>query len=232
MIDLSQFLDKKVQVKFRNGCICEGKVLLNTTKSQIHNPYYFKNTAYECGYTKDGFEWNCTEPSAGDIIDIQEIKPMTMNKYEELEKQVAEMQKEINRLKAEEKKKPEITIETAYIGDVLEDGSIVVHKTDNMALLAAPAATEVRCEWSNEFTPVFDALKSGGFNPSQWFVPSKEQLQLAYKNCKQHFPSFCYWSSTEVSSTNACTLTFFNSNICSGAKSLSFCVRAFRVVNF
>jgi uncharacterized small protein (DUF1192 family) len=102
MINLSQFVGKQVRVTFRNGCICEGKVLLNTTKSQVTYPYYFKNTAYEGGYTKDGFELDCTEPTAGDIIHIEEIKPM--NKYEELEKQVAEMQKEIDRLKGEEEK--------------------------------------------------------------------------------------------------------------------------------
>jgi hypothetical protein len=75
MINLSKFVDKKVRVTFRNGCICEGKVLLNTTKSQITNPYYFKNTQYEGGYTKDGFELDFTEPTAGDITHIEEIKP-------------------------------------------------------------------------------------------------------------------------------------------------------------
>jgi hypothetical protein len=93
-------------VTFRNGCICEGKITRNTTKSQVTYPYYFKNTAYEGGYTKDGFELDSTEPTAGDIIQIEEIKPM--NKYEELEKQVAEMQKEIDRLKREEKNCPNL----------------------------------------------------------------------------------------------------------------------------
>jgi small nuclear ribonucleoprotein (snRNP)-like protein len=100
MIDLSQFVDKKVRVTFRNGCICEGRMSLNTSMNRVYNPYYFKNSAYECSYTLDGFELDSTEPTAGDIIQIEEIKPM--NKYEELEKQVAEMQKEIDRLKREE----------------------------------------------------------------------------------------------------------------------------------
>lgn len=179
MIDLSKFVDKKVRVTFRNGCICEGKVLLNTTKSQITNPYYFKNTQYECGYTRDGFELDCTEPTAGDITHIEEIKSMIdlskfvgkkvrvtfrngcerevkvcksiwyelgnktfslsekpgspmysssgvylsdakfdadiihieeikIMKYEELEKRVAEMQKEIDHLKREEKNYPKL----------------------------------------------------------------------------------------------------------------------------
>jgi uncharacterized small protein (DUF1192 family) len=102
MIDLSKFVGKKVQVTFRNGCICEGRMSLNTSMNRVYNPYYFKNSAYECSYTLDGFELDSTEPTAGDIIQIEEIKPM--NKYKELEKQVAEMQKEINRLKMEEEK--------------------------------------------------------------------------------------------------------------------------------
>jgi hypothetical protein len=108
MIDLSQFVDKNVRVTLRNGCICEGKVLLNTTKSQVTYPYYFKNTAYEGGYTKDGFELDSTEPTAGDTIKIEEIKPM--KKYEQLENQVAEMQKEIDRLKREEKNYPNLKL--------------------------------------------------------------------------------------------------------------------------
>lgn len=100
MIDLSQFVDKKVRVTFRNGCICEGKITSNTTGL----PYCFKSDEgnYECQLCYDGFEIDNTEPTAGDIIHIEEIKPM--NRYEELEKQVAEMQKEIDRLKKEEEK--------------------------------------------------------------------------------------------------------------------------------
>jgi hypothetical protein len=228
MIDLSKFVDKKVRVTWRNGKVIEGRI---KKSDYITKPYLFSNGVWFTTYTRDGryFAQN-PEDAVYDIIHIQEIKPM--NHYEELEKQVAEMQKEIDRLKAEEKKKPEITIENSKVGDVLEDGCVVVDKQGNMVLLAAPASTEVRCEWSNEFSDVFVVLKSQGFNPSQWFVPSKEQLQLAYKNCKQHFASFIYWSSTEVSSTIACNLGFIIGSISSCPKSLSFCVRAFRVVNF
>jgi len=106
MIDLSQFVDKNVRVTLRNGCICEGKI----TKNATGNPYYYKNDEgeYECQHTYDGFELDFTEPTAGDIIHIEEIKPM--NKYEELEKQVAEMQKEIDRLKREEKTYPKLKL--------------------------------------------------------------------------------------------------------------------------
>jgi len=104
MIDLSQFVNKKVRVTFANKCICEGKITRNT----IGLPYCFKcdEGDYEWDYTYDGFEIDCYEPTAGDITHIEEIKPM--NRYEELEKQVAEMQKEMDRLKREEKKYPDL----------------------------------------------------------------------------------------------------------------------------
>jgi hypothetical protein len=106
MIDLSQFVGKRVRVTLRNGCICEGKITRNTTS----HPYYFKNDEgdYECQHTYDGFELDSTEPTAGDIIHIEEIKPM--KKYEQLENQIAEMQKEIDRLKREEKNYPNLKL--------------------------------------------------------------------------------------------------------------------------
>jgi len=152
-------------------------------------------------------------------------KQQLQTKIQELENQLTEFKQQLSNYK-------EVTLETAVPGDVLEDGSIVVHKTDNMALLAAPVTTDVLCKWSKEFSGVFEALKDQGFNPSQWFIPTKEQLQLAYKNCKQYFTTSGYWSSTEVSSTNACSLLFFYGNISSDSKSYSNYVRAFRCVSF
>jgi len=152
-------------------------------------------------------------------------KQQLQNKITELENELSSFKQQLNNYK-------EITIETARIGDVLEDGSIVVHKANNMALLAAPATTEVKCQWSKEFSEGFEALKSQGFNPSQWFIPTKEQLKIAYTNCSQHFASYYYWSSTEVCSTDACYLVFYSGNIFSTTKSYSLCVRAFRCVSF
>jgi signal transduction histidine kinase len=161
-----------------------------------------------------------------------------MTSKSQLQSKIQELEKELNSFKKQLDSYKEITIETAKIGDVLEDGCIVVDKQGNMVLLAAPASTEVRCEWSNEFSDVFVVLKSQGFNPSQWFVPTEEQLKIAYENCKQHwvllfqFASNVYWSSTEVSSTIACFLRFGNGTIRSCSKSNSLCVRAFRCVSF
>ena len=94
MIDLSQFVDKKVRVTLRNGGVEEGFV-----KSTLHYDYPF---SINLNYYSNNGEWKHSEHRKYDIIQIEEIKPM--NKYEELEKQVAEMQKEIDRLKGEEEK--------------------------------------------------------------------------------------------------------------------------------
>jgi hypothetical protein len=65
----------------------------------------------------------------------------------------------------------------------------------------APKSTEVEAKWSKEFPEVFRVLKEQGFNPSQWFIPTKEQLKLAYRNVPNEFSSTTYWSSTESNAT-------------------------------
>jgi peptidoglycan hydrolase CwlO-like protein len=97
----------------------------------------------------------------------------------------------------------EVTIETASIGDTLEDGCVVLQKENGLALLAAPKSTEVHSEWSKEFAKVFEKLKDQGFNPSQFFIPTKEQLQLAQRNVPDEFSASIYWSSTESSAACA-----------------------------
>jgi hypothetical protein len=122
------------------------------------------------------------------------------------------------------------TLQEAKPGDMLEDGTVVIAKYNNAALIAAPKETEVRCEWSEEFTPVFNKLQKHGLNPSQWFIPSQKQLLLAYKNTKQQFSSTLYWSSTEASSANACYVGFNSGYQSAFSKTSTYCVRAFRLV--
>jgi hypothetical protein len=132
----------------------------------------------------------------------------------------------------------EVTIETASVGDTLEDGSIVLQKSNGLALLVAPKSTEVEAKWSKEFSEVFEALKSQGFNPGQWFIPTKEQLQLAYKIIPGEFPGDCfttrYWSSTEydADATYACAVYFGTGNTGDYGKTNVYCVRAFRCVTY
>ena len=148
-------------------------------------------------------------------------------KIKETEDQLASL-----RAKLEEPEYP--TLAEAKPGDKLENGCIVVHKVKDLqlALIAAPATTEVRCGWSKEFSDVFVCLAGQGFNKSQWFIPNVEQLKLAYTNCKEHFPATYYWSSTEDSSTFSCYVDFSNGIQRTTSKTNTVCVRAFSLVSY
>ena len=170
-----------------------------------------------------------------------------MTSKDQLQSKIRELEEELKTFKEQLNNYKEITIETAVPGDTLEDGSIVLKKENGLALLVAPASTEVVCQWSKAFPEVFDKLKVEGFNPSQWFVPTQEQLELAYDYrfvptqeqlelayslIRHHFSGDRYWSSTEASSTNACSQNFSLGNLGTGTKADSFRVRAFRCVTY
>ena len=148
-------------------------------------------------------------------------------KIKETEEQLASLRKQL-----EQPESP--TLESSKPGDKLENGCIIVHKFSDvkMALIAAPQHTAWYSHWSKEFSDVFDALEQASFNKSQWFIPNVEQLQLAYKNCREHFSVTHYWSSTEVSSTNSCYVNFFNGGRGPSSKTLTNCVRAFSLVSY
>ena len=155
-------------------------------------------------------------------------KTQLQNKIQELEAELQQFKEQLNNYKEHP------TIEEANVGDILEDGSIVVKKENGLALLMAPQSTEVYCAWSKDFYEVFEKLKEQGFNPSQWFIPTAEQLKLAYtnENVRKNFSATIYWSSTEVSSISACDQFFGGGIIRSGVKVFSRRVRAFRCVTY
>jgi hypothetical protein len=152
-------------------------------------------------------------------------KAQLKTEVQNLKTKLQEFQEQLNECK-------EVTIETAGVGDTLEDGSIVLQKSNGLALLVAPKNTEVEAAWSKEFSEVFEALKSQGFNPSQWFIPTKEQLKLAYRNVPNEFSSTRYWSSTEYGATYACFVNFGSGSSGTNGKTNVYCVRAFRCVTY
>jgi hypothetical protein len=155
-----------------------------------------------------------------------------MTSKTQLQSKIQELEAELQSFKQQLNTYTEITIENASVGDVLEDGSIVLKKSNGLALLVAPQSTEVKATWSKEFPEVFEALKEQGFNPSQWFVPTREQLQLAYNNLCDEFSSPLYWSSTDFNATLACNVFFTTGFAYFSFKTYSFCVRAFRCVTY
>lgn len=158
-------------------------------------------------------------------------KTQLQSKIQELEAQLQEFKKQLGSYK-------EITIENASVRDTLEDGSIVLQKSNGLALLVAPKETEVTCKWSKGFTEVFSKLEKHGFNPSQWFVPTQEQLKIAWKllhaynHIDNEFLNTNYWSSTENSATNGCCVYFNSGDTSLNCKANSCFVRAFRCVTY
>ena len=150
----------------------------------------------------------------------------------QLQKKVQELETELQEFKSQLSSYQEITIETASVGDVLEDGSIVLKKENGLALLVAPKSTEVKCPWSKGFPEVFQKLREQDFNPSRWFVPTKEQLQLAYQNIPDGWTFKYYWSSTEDDVCHAWAMGFFSGIPYTMNKIGSGCVRAFRCVTY
>ena len=147
-------------------------------------------------------------------------------KIKELEEELSSFKQQLNN------HKDHPTIQEAQVGDVLEDGCIVLKKENGLALLVAPESTEVHATWSKEFPEVFEKLKEQGFNPSQFFIPTKEQLNLAYRTIPQHFTLSGHWSSTEFITTIACAQSFNNGTIGPYSKAGEFWVRAFRCVTY
>ena len=153
-------------------------------------------------------------------------KSQLQTKIQELETELQSFKQQLNNYKDHP------TIQEAQVGDVLEDGCIVLQKSNGLALLVAPKSTDVLSAWSKEFPAVFKKLEEEGFNPSQFFIPAREQLNLAYETIPQHFASTCYWSSTEITATTACYQLFTNGLIYSFSKPNTCCVRAFRCVTY
>jgi hypothetical protein len=157
---------------------------------------------------------------------IMTTKTHLQSKIQELEEELQQFKQQLSNYKDHP------TIQEASVGDVLQDGCIVLKKENGLALLVAPESTDVYAEWSKEFPEVFKKLEEEGFNPSQFFIPTKEQLNLAWETIPQHFASTIYWSSTEVNATIACRQRFSNGNVLITSKIFALCVRAFRCVTY
>jgi len=148
----------------------------------------------------------------------------------QLEQKIIELESELQEFKSQLNNYSEITLENSKPGDTLSDGTLVIFKEGNRVLIAAPATTQVRRKWTPEFSEVFESLKSHGLIPSQWHVPTIEELEIAYKNAKDSFSAALYWSSAEGSATGGCLLFFGNGNTSFRNKTDTLCVRAFRWV--
>lgn len=77
-IDLSQFVDKEVYIRFRNGTRKEVK--LQKTMGDDGYPFYYYDQSQFFYYSQSGHYWHHPSPGPNDIVDIIEnhqAKPMT-----------------------------------------------------------------------------------------------------------------------------------------------------------
>lgn len=115
----------------------------------------------------------------------------------------------------------------ACVGDELEDGSIVLVKGDNHAIVVCPIEKEFCTDWH-----VITSRAWGGKFDPEWFIPSKDLLLLANKQIPQFFGTYSYWSSSEFNFLDA-----FVVNVDIGftnvfPKLYQFCVRPFSILTF
>jgi hypothetical protein len=89
---------------------------------------------------------------------------------------------------------------------------------------------ELRCSESDIAAKLCTNLTIGGY--SDWFLPSKDELELIYLNLHiqgfSYFSPDFYWSSTELDSKNAIHLYFVDGNFDGNYKTNPFSVRAVR----
>ena len=151
---------------------------------------------------------------------------------QQLLQSISDMEQQLNKLKQELESHKPPTIQEARVSDTLEDGSIVIKKESGLALLVAPKSTEVVCKWTKGFPEVYSKLNHFGFTPSQWFVPTVEQLHLAYNVIPNEFNRECYWSSSESYASIACSVDFGTGWQLNYGKSNTFCVRSVRYISY
>ena len=146
-----------------------------------------------------------------------------------------------------------LVVSTAPVGTTLPDGSKIICKAGGTAWIVAPSNTQVCQTWNNttntqvgnkpcvcDWPTLCTRMISCGFNPGDWFVPSCAQLLNPGYTCRTQWDTFnvsnvCYWSSTEVNSSQAFTTNFTAGNTTCYHffnKATTGSVRAFRCVTY
>jgi hypothetical protein len=140
--------------------------------------------------------------------------------------------------------------ECCPVGTSTRDGARLICKAGGVGWFVAPSSTQVTGEWAggqynstevgdkcciSEWSGLETALTNAGFTPTDWFVPSRSQLNNPGYVCRTNWDSFdaaSYWSSTEFNATVACRQVFAGGNITTAGKAGSSRVRAFRCATY
>jgi hypothetical protein len=117
------------------------------------------------------------------------------------------------------------------------EGGFLICKASPVRWVVSPRSAEVSRTWHLRNDANTTAQSVSGC--TGWFVPTRPQLQNPGFICRSFWgPAPCYsspaayWSSTEVSATNACFVAFTDGSAGSPNKTHSICVRAFRCVTY
>lgn len=114
------------------------------------------------------------------------------------------------------------------VGDVLEDGSIVLVKGDNHAIVVCSKEREFESDWGT----IMSRAWIGNFDP-EWFIPSKDLLLLAHKQIPSFFGgNHRYWSSSEFNFQDAFVVNVDKGFTNVFPKLYQFCARPFSILTF
>jgi len=119
------------------------------------------------------------------------------------------------------------------LGSAVAGGNLIC-VSGGVAWIVAPASTEVSRSWYSRNDAV--TLAQANAACGDWFVPTTSQLCNPGRCCAIYWESivYCtYWTSTEVTASNADTRNMANNQPFGWPKHISsFRVRAFRCVTY
>jgi hypothetical protein len=122
-------------------------------------------------------------------------------------------------------------VSDACVGDVLEDGSIVLVKGDNHAIVVCSKEREFESDWLGLMHHGLATCTTNHFD-SEWFIPSKDLLLLAHNQISMFFDNCSYWSSSEFNFLDAHAVNVRQNYADVVPKLFKFSVRPFRVLTF
>jgi hypothetical protein len=184
-LNLNDYVGHDVEITLRSWDKHQCELLEDKCRT-----YPFISNKTSTAWTKEG-EWFSGKNNK-DIIHIKFSKPRPpiMNRPELLST-IAKTKKQLTLLEEQLAQSPP-TLQDAVVGDVLADGSEVIQKWDNGALLAAPAKLNHNPSFGGYLSDLSITL-----NRWDWFIPTAELLDLAFGDLELNNPNRVpHWTSS------------------------------------
>jgi hypothetical protein len=154
-----------------------------------------------------------------------------MDRLTGITQKIQEAERQLEALRQDQRNYKKVS--DTRVGDVLEDGSIVLVKGDNHAIVVCSKEREFESDWGTIMSRGWDENEwDRKFDP-EWFIPSKDLLLLAHKQIPLFFGgNHRYWSSSEFNFLDAHAVNVGQNYEDVVPKLFKFSVRPFRVVTF